>query len=146
MEPINNPYLAHDFTLPGLQGKTIRLSDFRGQYVLINFWAVWCYPCIKELPIMQTMYEALQEKDFELLAIHVGPLEIGPLENGDTSYLPTDKFGFKIVIDESMNIRGWDVPVLPVSYLVDPRGYLIYKALGPREWNSVEMRNLMLLD
>jgi hypothetical protein len=54
-----------------------------------------------------------------LLAIHVGPLEIGPLENGDTSYLPTDKFGFKIVIDESMNIRGWDVSVLPVSYLAD---------------------------
>jgi hypothetical protein len=90
---------------------------------------------------MQIMYEALQQNKFELIAIHVGPLE-----NNAITYLHNEQISFNIVIDDSLKIQGWDVPALPISYLVDPKGYVIHKALGPREWPIAKMRQLMLLD
>ena len=138
MSPISDAKIATDFTLPVITGNMVNLSEYKGKYVLINFWALWCSPCIKELPAMQKMFESLQVDSFEIIAIHVGPPEI-QLD----SFLAKNNINFTIVIDEETSLRGWDVPVLPMSYLVNPSGKLIYKAVGPREWNVSMMRKLI---
>ncbi len=66
---VGNP--APDFALPSLDGKTVRLSDLRGQVVLINFWATWCPPCRMEMPAIQDAYEANHQKGFTVLAVSV---------------------------------------------------------------------------
>jgi len=109
--------------------------------VLVNFWALWCSPCIKEIPSMQTMYESLQDDSFEIIAIHVGPTE-----DAIESFLVKNNIDFTVVIDEETSIKGWDVPVLPMSYLVNPDGKLVYKALGPREWDVSMMRHLISMN
>lgn len=59
---------APDFTLPGLDGKLVRLSDFRGKVVLVNIWATWCRPCLAEMPSMEKLYQQLKGETFEILA------------------------------------------------------------------------------
>ena len=140
MVAVDKIEMAADFTLPDMSGKIFKLSDFKGKYVLVNFWALWCSPCIKELPSMQTMYGSLQEEGLEILAIHAGPEE-----KNMESFLAGKKLDFTVVIDEATNIKGWKVPVLPASYLVDPNGRLIYQAIGPREWDVNSMRKLISL-
>lgn len=129
---------AEDFTLQAPAGNDISLSDFSGKYVLINFWAYWCSPCVKELPDMQTLYEESDKTQFEIVAIHAGPFN-----NEAQNFI--DKFGvtFPIVSDPNSSLQGWDVPVLPMSYLVDPKGNIIYKAMGPREWKHEDVQTLL---
>lgn len=59
-----------DFTLFDLEGNTIRLSDFRGQVVMVNFWATWCGPCKVEMPAFQNYYEQFKDEGFMVLAVN----------------------------------------------------------------------------
>ncbi|MCL4138597.1 UNVERIFIED_CONTAM: hypothetical protein GTU68_060595 [Idotea baltica] len=114
------------------------MDVYKGKYILVNFWAHWCGPCVKEFPAMQTLYEALNEEGFEIVAVHAGPPQgrVRP-------FLSKHNITFKSVLDANMSVEGWQVQALPMSYLINPEGKLIYKALGPREWEIDKMRALM---
>ena len=62
---------AEDFRLTDLAGKEQSLSQYRGKIVLVNFWATWCKPCTTEMPAMQTAYDKLRDKGFEIGRAHV---------------------------------------------------------------------------
>src|SRR5438445_11915472 len=68
-EPLVVGMTAPDFRLPDLQGKTQRLSDYRGKVVFLNFWATWCEPCKEEMPSMQGLWEDLNNQGFMMLAV-----------------------------------------------------------------------------
>ncbi len=138
MTAMDGTHTAADFTLPATDETPFSLSDYNGKYVLVNFWAHWCGPCVKEFPAMENLYQALKEENFEIVAVHAGPAQ-GRVK----PFLAEHKVSFKVVIDPTMSIHGWDVPALPVSYLVSPEGKLIYKAVGPREWHVDAMRALI---
>ena len=74
LKPYTGPALP-DFTLNDMQGKAHRLSDYRGKVVLLNFWATWCPPCIKEMPSMQRLQAQLAGQDFTILAVNMGETE-----------------------------------------------------------------------
>lgn len=138
MTPLNPVKVANDFTLETSAGESLSLSDFQGKYVLVNFWAYWCTPCIKEFPDMQELYDQSDKSNFEIIAIHAGPYNEKAAEF-------IEKFGitFPVVSDPDTSLKGWDVPALPISYLIDPEGNIEYKAIGPRTWNVDEMNNLL---
>lgn len=138
MTPVDPQLTAADFTLPATDKTPFTFSSLRGKHVLVNFWAHWCGPCVKEFPAMQNLYNELKDEDFEIVAIHAGPAQGRVMP-----FIEKYDITFKVVIDPSMSVKGWDVPVLPVSYLVDPEGKLVYEALGPREWNVDAMRQLI---
>lgn len=138
MTPLNPVKVANDFTLETAAGESLSLSDFQGKYVLVNFWAYWCTPCIKEFPDMQELYDQSDKSNFEIIAIHAGPYNEQAAEF-------IEKFGitFPVVSDPDTSLKGWDVPALPISYLIDPEGNIEYKAIGPRTWDLDEMNNLL---
>ncbi len=68
-EPLVVGMTAPDFSLPDLQGKTQRLTDYRGKVVFLNFWATWCKPCKEEMPSMQVLWDNLKNQDFMMLAV-----------------------------------------------------------------------------
>lgn len=129
---------APPIALPDSNGQPFDMKEYEGKYILVNFWAHWCGPCVKEFPAMQALYDALNEDGFEIIAIHAGPPQgrVRP-------FLKKHNITFKTVLDANMSVEGWEVKALPMSYLISPEGKLIYKALGPREWEIDKMRALM---
>jgi thiol-disulfide isomerase/thioredoxin len=140
MFPMKEAPEAVNFTLPDVNGQHISLDSYQGKYVLVNFWADWCSPCIKEFPAMQAMSDQLQaeNENFEIIAVHAGP----PSDDINL-FLDNIKVDFTILLDDTASLKGWEIPGLPMSYLVNPEGKLIYQALGAKEWNAKTMQAIL---
>jgi peroxiredoxin len=137
MTPVAERPAAPDFTLKDADGKRHRLSENRGKVVLVNFWATWCPPCRREMPSMQRAWTQLKGENFEMLAINVG-------EDEDTIFGFTFSTGteltFPILLDrDAQVIKAWPVIALPTSFVVDPQGRIVYRAVGGREWDDPEL-------
>jgi peroxiredoxin len=137
MTPVADRPVAPDFALKDADGKLHRLSENRGKVVLVNFWATWCPPCRREMPSMQRAWTQLQGENFEMLAINVG-------EDEDTIFGFTFSTGveltFPILLDrDAQVIKAWPVIALPTSFVLDPQGRIVYRAVGGREWDDPEL-------
>ena len=132
--------LAPDFSLQDVDGKTHKLSDYRGKVVMINFWATWCPPCRFELPSMQRAYEKLKEQGVEFLAVNLG-------EDADTIFTFTADYPvtFPLLMDIDSSVSDkYPVVGLPTTYFVAPNGRLVSRAIGSREWDEKEMLEKIL--
>ncbi len=126
---------ASNFTLMSAHGDDISLSDYEGKFVLLNFWATWCPPCVKEMPALNDMHNKLNGGNgLEVVGVHVGPA-LATVKQ----FLKDRPVDFDILIDKNMSLSSWQVSGLPTTFLIDPSGKLIYKAIGEREWSSPEM-------
>lgn len=133
-------FRAPNFTLNDLNGRKVSIADMRGRVVLINFWATWCGPCKVEMPSMNSLYNDLKGKDFELLAISSdvqGEKVVKP-------YITKGGFSFPVLIDSSFKVNGdYGIIGIPTTFIVDKDGMITHKILGPRDWNSPEARELI---
>ena len=124
---------AHDFALAKLDGGAVRLSDLRGQWVLVNFWATWCAPCRAEMPYLQ--YLASEHADsLTILAVNMRepPAVIAPFAAELGLDLP-----ILLQPDDAM-LLAYDVRGLPVSVLIDPAGMVVMRTVGPLAEGAVE--------
>lgn len=111
--------LAPDFTLLDLNGEEVSLSDFRGKYVLINFWATWCKYCDLEMPDLDRLYE--ENEDLVVLAVNV-------MEEKDLvdKYIEEGGYKFPVVLDKEGKVAvTYLVSAFPTSYFVDKEGVLL---------------------
>lgn len=117
---------APDFELETLDGDTVKLSDFRGEKVLLNFWATWCPPCRAEMPDMQQFHE---DKDVVILAVDLMTSESDP-ENVPKF---VEEFGvtFRVLLDETEDVAAlYEIQPIPTSYLIDTQGIVHNMAIG----------------
>lgn len=131
-EGLNQGDLAPNFTLTTLDGKTVKLSDYQGKKVILNFWATWCPPCRAEMPHMQNYYEDFAEDEgVEILAVN--------LTDGDTREKVEDfvaDYGltFPILMDEEgMAGKTYQAVTIPTSYMIDTSGKIQHKIVGPMD-------------
>ena len=137
MDPMPAAKPAPDFNLMGMDGETHTLEDLKGKFVLVNFWATWCNPCKVEMPLLEKLHQTLKSEKFTVLGLHVGP---GP-ENIE-EFKKLMPISFPIYVDMDLEVN-WGVPGLPTTFLMDPEGKLIYRAVGKREFASDEMVNFL---
>ena len=91
---------APDFTLKTNQGKNLRLNDFRGKVVMVNFWATWCAPCRKELPYLDALYKKYKKKGFVLLGVNVdNDLQVAKKMASEF------KISFPVLYDNAQKVR-----------------------------------------
>lgn len=117
---------APDFSLETPDGETYRLSDFRGQVVLLNFWATWCAPCRIEMPAIQARYEGLRDQGFAVLAVDFD-------EPADLVRAFGEELGltFPLLLDpgariqQTYRIRGY-----PTTFFVDREGVIQIQHIG----------------
>lgn len=129
--------------LPDLSGQHHNISDYRNTVVLVNFWASWCQPCLKEMPSMQRLSGILEGRPFSILAVDVG-------ENKSTvwRFRKLLNISFTTLLDSKGEVAAaWDIELYPTSYLVDGEGRIRYGVQGALEWDSEQalraIENLM---
>ncbi|MFK8793743.1 peroxiredoxin family protein [Planococcus plakortidis] len=124
--------LAPDFELTTLEGEEMRLSDYRGQAVILNFWATWCPPCRAEMPHMQTFYEKQQGNDVEVLAVNLTTEDRGMAEI--EKFVEEFDLEFPIPMDIDGDIGAlYQAFSIPTSYIIDREGRVLHKIVGPMD-------------
>lgn len=129
--------LAPDFELTTLDGRKVKLSDYRGKKVILNFWATWCPPCRAEIPDMEKFYSSYKDKDMVILGVNLTKAEKDQTsvksfikEYGVTYPIPLDK--------ESLAAEMYQVSAIPTSYIIDPQGTIIQKIVGPMDFETMK--------
>ena len=130
---------APEFELPGLDGSTVRLSNYRGKVVLLNFWYTGCAPCREETPALQAANRELAGQGLQIIGVNVRLNErAGPDGEADIRKF-VDEFGvtYPIALDvESKADRAYQIYVLPTSVMIDRDGqirYLMFSAVTTRD-------------
>lgn len=118
--------IAPDFELKLMNGDTVKLSDYRGEKVMLNFWATWCPPCRAEMPDMQKFHE---NKDVTILAVDLFETEnkIETVEEFIEDYGVT----FKVLLDEEAIVSTkYGIQPIPTTYMIDSKGIIQNMAFG----------------
>lgn len=114
---------APSFSLQGLDGEQIRLSDYKGKGVLLNFWATWCTPCVNELPLLNEAYK--------LTGVDMIAINVGEQQDKIEKFVERYDLVFPIALDTDMAIKQkYAVVGQPVSFLIDAEGKLIARHEG----------------
>ncbi len=123
------PGADDDFTLPDLHGKPHSLSDYRGKWVLVNYWATWCPPCLEELPELEVFHSAAAGKAI-VLGVNMESIGDAALK----SFVEEQFLSFPILRADAQPPRSQllgPVEGLPTSYLVAPSGEVVARQVGP---------------
>ena len=132
---------APDFLLRDASGSVLRLGDLRGHPVILHFWATWCTPCREELPALEALMQQISGSNVILVVVAIDT----EADAADVRhYLHDLGVGLPVYLARSGTIseRYWSWGV-PVTYLINSEGYLVARALGPRNWASDPMRTLI---
>lgn len=118
--------IAPDFELEALDGGTVKLSDLRGERVMINFWATWCPPCRAEMPDMQRFHE---DTDIKILAVNL--IETESSFDNVPAFLDELGLTFPVLLDEGSELStAYQIVAYPTTFMVDGDGRIQYKMLG----------------
>lgn len=128
---------APDFELTTLAGEKVKLSDYRGKKVILNFWATWCPPCKAEMPHMQNFYEENKDKGVEIVAVNLTNMDKG-MEDIKT-FVKDYGLTFPIPLDEE-GVAGttYQAFTIPTSYILDENGVITKKIVGPMDENMMK--------
>lgn len=134
---------AANFTLKSRSGKNTKLSELRGEVVMLNFWASWCGPCRKEMPLLEKIYKKYKRLGFTLLGVNVE-------ENSRAAknYLKDVKVSFPILFDTTNKTsKLYDVSAMPTTILIDRNGNkrFLHKGYKPGYENDYKKQIKKLL-
>lgn len=127
---------APDFTLADLDGNTIRLRDFRGKTVFLNFWATWCAPCRSEMPEMEEFYQEYKDDDVVVIGIDIREAKSDVIE-----FVQENGYNWTIVIDGTGEVtEDYMVSAIPTSFFIDGKGIIRSAKIGPMSKSTMESR------
>jgi len=133
LTPVPSAKMAPDLRLPDLDGEVTALEAFRGQVVVVNFWATWCPPCRREMPSLERLLQKTAGEGVVVLAVNIG-------EDVDTVFPFVGTIepapSFPLLFDSNAEtLDEWGVRGLPTTFVVAPDGSIAYRAVGGREFD-----------
>ena len=115
-------------------GSSGKLDDFLGRWLIVNYWADWCPPCIKEMPELENFYNDNEDRAL-VLTYNFDRLE------GEELQSQIIRFGVNVpsILTDPGILFGWEAPPsLPATYIINPEGILIHTLIGPQTQESLE--------
>jgi peroxiredoxin len=113
---------APDFALKSSTGENLRLSEYRGEVVMVNFWATWCGPCRQEMPLLDELYQRYERVGFNLLGVNID-------DDSRKAMKMIEELGvnFPVLFDSRKEVsRLYEVEAMPVTVLIDREGNVRY--------------------
>jgi peroxiredoxin len=136
--PVEVGARAPDYEVYSLRGDTLNIRDYRGSVLVLNVWATWCTPCVREMPSLERLHQLVGREGLEIIAVSV--------DNTPNADEAVRAFGerfnltFPLVRDPSGDIQtAYAVGGLPTTFIIDRDGRIQQRLLGAREWDSPEM-------
>lgn len=130
--PVNTP--APDFTLKATDGENLRFAEYRGQVVLVNFWASWCGPCRQEMPLLDQLHKKYAPLGFTVLGVNVD-------QDAKQARAMLDKVPvtFPVVLDSQSAVsKSYQVVAMPTTVIVDRSGNARYVHHGYKPGDEAE--------
>jgi peroxiredoxin len=122
---------APQFSMTSLDGQELKLDDYRGKYLLVNFWATWCGPCKVEMPSLESLYQKFKNQNFAMIAVSndiFGAQVVEP-------YIQAQNYTFPVGLDPKLKASNqFGVISLPTTFLIDPHGKIIGVLNGAENW------------
>jgi peroxiredoxin len=113
---------APQFALAARGGKTVNLAQYKGQVVMINFWATWCGPCRQEMPLLESIYKKYNKMGFTLIGVNVEP-DSKPAED----WLKATPVSFPILFDTKSEVsKMYEVSGMPSTVILDRKGNVAF--------------------
>lgn len=137
--PVTTPEPAYNFTLKTLTGDVVSLEDFRGKWVLLNFWATWCVPCAKEMPYLQ---QIAAEGDMVVLGVNFN-------ESPATveKFVKEHNLTFPVLMEpDDVILTMYKVRALPRTFVISPDGRITHQIIGeivPEQFDSWREQNII---
>ena len=130
---------APEFNITADDGQGVRLADFRGKYVLLNFWATWCPPCVEEMPSLNLVHERLSDQGLVVLGVSVDEQK-----SEYERFLDLANVRFPTVRDPERQVSTlFGTVKYPETYLIDREGIVMRKYIGPEDWSRPEILNYL---
>lgn len=132
LQPYPGEQFAPPFVLEDLQGNSYDLAEYRGKVVLLNFWATWCPPCVKEIPSLGRLQERLADEPFVVLSV-----DIGEEPEAVAAFLQKIPAQFPVLLDQAGDtVQSWNIRAFPTTFLLDKTGKIRYAYFGALEWDD----------
>ncbi|MBK9160818.1 MAG: TlpA family protein disulfide reductase [Nitrosomonadales bacterium] len=126
---------AEDFSLEDMQGKVHRLADYRGKWVLVNFWATWCPPCLSEIPELSALHDAHKDSDLVVIGIAMDYRSSKSVAN----FAQAHGISYPVVLgNRKIAAKIGELEVLPTSFLYAPNGEQVSYQPGEVTRESIE--------
>jgi len=130
--PLSTDPLGAGAKLPNTAGRYVRLDDFRGKIVFLNFWTTWCPSCRTEMPSMERLHRKLIGKNFAMVTVNIKE-SASQVKNFFEEY----KLTFTALLDTTGEVStGLSIRAIPTTFILDKSGKIIGSITGPREWDS----------
>jgi len=131
-----------DFILTDSEGKQKKLSDFRGNVVILSFWASWCTPCLVELPTFAEIEKRYNGRGLRVIAVNVDEGDVGKTFAKD--YWTKEKFTFGSYFDDGKKLsQQFDVEMLPSNFVIDRQGRLAFSGFGANDWSNPQTKDFV---
>jgi cytochrome c biogenesis protein CcmG, thiol:disulfide interchange protein DsbE len=128
---------APDFQITTDSGKVVKLNDFGGKILVLNFWATWCPPCIQEMPSLNQFADAMKDKGVVVLGVSI--------DRNQATYkrfVQENRLSFVTANDPEAGIAAdYGTFKWPETYIIDTKGKVLEKHIGPKDWMSPEILN-----
>ena len=138
----DKPIKAPTLRLQNMDQEIVDIKDLKGKVVVVNFWATWCPPCRREMGALERLHLATKDKNIVILAVNIG-------EDIDTvfSFMGTvdPSPSFPILFDPNADtMKRWKVRGLPTTYIINPNGNIVFRAIGGREFDHPDIQHAIM--
>jgi peroxiredoxin len=123
-----------EIRLNDTDGRPVSISDFRGKIVFLNFWTTWCPTCRIEMSAMEKLHQKFKDGDFAMVTVNLQESASRVKE-----FFKEFKLTFTALLDTGGEVGiMFGIKQIPTTYILDKKGQIIGKALGPREWDNLK--------